>query len=119
MTSYRRRTILERDQAIPSGKEFHSNGIPVEPGEFVTLTAHASQPFYAGLYTREEYFSKGGPGTKEFPFQFGTDRVAFTSRRGVGNMPDDLFVVIRVGVFAGSTRVHLKLEKMTPIVEDE
>ena len=118
MPNYKRRTIQERDQILPGGKEYHSEPIQVEPGELVTLTAHGNHPFYAALLTREEYFAKGGPSVKEFPFQFGTDRVAFTARRGIGPVPDDLYVVVRVGVFSGTARIHVKLEKMTPVAAD-
>ena len=119
MTNYRRRTFVEQDKTLRGGGEYHSKGISVEPGEFVTLTAHADRPFYAGLFTREEYFAQGGPEVAVFPFEFGTDRLAYTARRGVGAIPDDLFVVIRAGVFTGTARVHVKLEKMIPIVDED
>jgi hypothetical protein len=118
MAKYERSTVLEEDVHLGGGQEWHSDKIEVEEDEIITVTADAVRPFYAGLFTREQYYALGGPGVPEFPFEFGTDRLGYTKRL-IAAQPDDFYIVLRVGVFTGKRgakiKVHLRVEALKPV----
>jgi hypothetical protein len=110
-----RRTIwMEDDLQVKSGAEWHSVPIPLGAGDVITLSAHAPEVFYAGIFSREEYFARGGPSAEMFDFPFGSDRKAVTRRRTVQDA-DDYYLVFRVGVWSSNTIIHARVEILRPV----
>src|SRR5439155_2957336 len=100
------RVLLNRTFTIEPEEEQHEE-FELSKGDLVTVTCTADENFYAGLFPRAEYIEKRGMGA--FGFSFGTDKPQFTTKVEIPE-DDDYYLVLRVGVFSGTGRIHAKVK---------
>jgi hypothetical protein len=92
------RTLFDGQIVKRPGGEWHSNPIPLNPGEDLGLDARGNTRFYAGIFDEANYQRLRQMARPAFPFRFGTDQVAFNiSRRAP--VPGQYRIVLRVGAF--------------------
>jgi hypothetical protein len=95
--------------SIESGKEWHSNAIPLGAGDALTVTVLGNDKFYAGLFSREIYIKYRGAGVgRTFGFDFGSDALSWTDQIRAKEA-DDYYFVLRVGAFTpGTTKLKIR-----------
>lgn len=116
MVQYRRTVLLDDKIGVKSNEEWHSKGIPLRPGDIVTVEAVARGKFFAAFVPRETYYSRVGSVAGAYPFDLGSDRRGFTARLAIDEA-DNWFLVIRVSFFQPSTTIATKIERLRPWTE--
>ena len=99
---------VEFPVVIATGKEWHSKPITLHEGDIVTVTALGNDKFYAGFFDRVTYVRRRGTALGSFAFDFGTDKLSWTTRKTLEE-DDDYYLVFRAGVFtSGFTTISVR-----------
>lgn len=97
--------IFEGEIELNSGQEWHSEPILLDKGIVVTLQARGQSKFYAGFFSREDYFRKRNP-PNPFKFSWGSDKPQYTIKMSIPET-EYYYLVFRVGVFTGPPPVKI------------
>ncbi len=113
MAGYLRRTLLDQEIKLGSGREWYSDPIDLQTGDLITVSATADENFYAGFFSRVDFHRYYGRKGQPFAFEFGTDSGAYTKRLVVAQS-DEYYFVLRVGVFSGTATIHARITLQRP-----